>query len=346
VSQIALRVSPTFTAARVLKSRLDTLAQDPTALTIFTDGSRRHVNGRRRTGAGFAAFSRGAEVRAGRWGLGRRADNYDAEMYALAGAGKAAADWHRSHPHTQLFVFCVDNQAAIRSITDTTDHPAQLASIVFRRQVDAILEADANARVEIRWVPGHKGFTGNERADSIAKAATNDPPIVQTTITWAREKAKRRALKAWRTDWTPLLHINKSAVALKCTPPSLRLNPSLSQISGPRDVQSRVIHTITGHGHIGAYYARFVPAKTPSCPCGEALQTREHILTECNLHDASRHILHKACPTLSTALLLGTRKGIQALANFLKDSDALKKVNPEPRAHATPERDARESSPL
>jgi hypothetical protein len=170
----------------------------------------------------------------------------------------------------------------------------------------------------------------DERADSIAKAATNDPPIIHTTITWAREKAKRRALKAWRTDWASLPHTNQSAVALKNIPPSLRLNPSLSQISGSQNIQLQVIHTITGHGHIRAYYARFVPTKSPSCPCGKEIQMHEHVLTDCDLHDASWHILHKACPTLSTALLLGTHKGIQALVNFLKDSDALKKVNPKP----------------
>jgi ribonuclease HI len=267
-------------------------------------------------------------------------------MYALAGASAAAAKWHREHPHTKTFTFLADNQAAINTITDTNDHPAQLASILFRKPIDYILQADANARVEIRWIPGHKGFIGNERADAIAKAAVNNPPITHSTITWACKKAKRHALKAWRSDWSSLPHTNQTAAALRHIPPSLRLNPILCEIDGPRDVQSRVVHAITGHGHIGEYYARFVPAETSSCPCGETLQTREHVLADCELYNASRHFLHNACPNLSTTLLLSTRKGLKALAHFLKDSDAFKKARSELPSQAAPSIGDREPSPL
>jgi ribonuclease HI len=332
--------------SRDLKSHLERLSRNPETLTIYTDGSKRRSNGRRRTGAGYVAFSSGTEVRTGRWGLGRRADNFDAEMYALAGASAAAADWHRDHPHAKLISFFTDNQAAIRTIADTNDHPAQLASIIFRKQIDSILQADASARVEIWWIPGHKGFAGNERADAIAKAAVNDPAVVHSTITWAREKAKRRALKAWRNEWSSLPHVNQTAVALRSTPPSLRLNPKLRKIDAPRDTQSRVIQIITGHGHIGEYYARFVPTEHPACPCGEPLQTRDHVLSDCELHNAHRHILHKAIPNLSTALILSTRKGLNALVQFLKGSDAFKKARTEPLSQAPAGIGDREASPL
>jgi ribonuclease HI len=331
---------------RDLKSHLDNLGRKPEALTIFTDGSKRRSNGRRRTGAGFVAYSRSTEVRAGRWGLGKHADNYDAEMLALAGASAFAAEWHRQKPHTNLVTFLTDNQAATRTIVDTAEHPAQLASIIFRKHIDSIMQADAHIRVEIRWIPGHKGFAGNERADSIAKAAVNDAPVLHSTITWAREKAKQRALKSWRNEWTSLPHTNQSATALRHSLPSLRLSQSLRGLDGPRDVQSRVIQTITGHGHIGDYYARFVPAENPSCPCGEPLQTREHVLADCELHNASRHILHKACPNLSTTLILSTRKGLNALAHFLKDSDAFKKARPVNQSQPSTGLGERESSPL
>jgi hypothetical protein len=97
-------------------------------------------------------------------------------MFALAGAGAAVAKWHREHPHAKHFVFFADNQAAICNIEDTTDHPAQLASIIFMKHINTLLSSDNDTRVEIRWIPGQKGFTGNERADLIAKATVNDAP--------------------------------------------------------------------------------------------------------------------------------------------------------------------------
>jgi hypothetical protein len=221
-----------------------------------------------------------------------------------------------------------------------------MASVI--PSLHTILQSNGQVRVELRWIPGHKGYTGNERADIIAKAAANDPPVIHSTLTWAREKAKHRALKAWRNEWAwaSLPHTNQAAIALRRTPPTLRLSQSLREIDASRDVQSRVIQSITGHGHIGDCYARFVPTEPSSCPCGEPLQTRDHILTDCDLHNDHRHILHKACPTLSTSFILGTRKGINALAHFLKDSEAFKKARSELQVTTPSGLGEREPSPL
>jgi hypothetical protein len=59
-------------------------------------------------------------------------------MFAIAGAAAAAAEWHRQHAQTNLITILADNQAAIRSIADTDEHPAQLASIIFRKHIDSI----------------------------------------------------------------------------------------------------------------------------------------------------------------------------------------------------------------
>jgi hypothetical protein len=125
------------------------------------------------------------------------------------------------------------------------------------------------------------------------------------------------------------------AIALRNILPSLRLNPSLQENNMPHSVQVHIIHTITGHSHIGAYYTRFVPNECPSCPCGEELQTHEHIISDCKRYNASRYILHRACPNLSPALLLSTRKGLSALAHFLKDTDAFTKTQPESQPQTT-----------
>ncbi|KAJ8588983.1 hypothetical protein M405DRAFT_695310, partial [Rhizopogon salebrosus TDB-379] len=81
-----------LTYIRSTKTRINNLSQDPSSLLVFTDGSRRPFSGHRRTGAGYAAFVEGQEIRTGCWGLGKRAGIYDAEMFALAGGANAAAN--------------------------------------------------------------------------------------------------------------------------------------------------------------------------------------------------------------------------------------------------------------
>ena len=114
-----------------VQDRISTLTSVPNSLVIFTDGSRRRVQDHRRTGAGYVAYTLGREVRSGQWGMGRRAEVYDAEMLALAGAAMFAADYVRSHAGISSIIFFSDNQA-VSSITNTTNHPAQYMSILFR----------------------------------------------------------------------------------------------------------------------------------------------------------------------------------------------------------------------
>jgi len=51
---------------------------------------------------------------------------------------------------------------------------------------------------------------------------------------------------------------------------------------------ARFTHMTTGHAPIGEYRQRFFPHLPTSCLCGEAeVQTCEHIVMECDLHDPS-----------------------------------------------------------
>jgi hypothetical protein len=55
------------------------------------------------------------------------------------------------------------------------------------------------------------------------------------------------------------------------------------------------------------------------------IQTREHILRECTLHDTHRHLLLNEDGELNVEELLGSEKGIDRLAEFLEETDAYAK---------------------
>ncbi|KAJ4495949.1 hypothetical protein C8J55DRAFT_400700, partial [Lentinula edodes] len=82
----------------------------------------------------------------------------------------------------------------------------------------------------------------------------------------------------------------------------------------------------TGHAFLGEYYAQFVPGENINCPCGEDLQTREHILRACPRYDNFRHILRKASDDICLKEILGTEEGIEALTEFLEESGAFTKT--------------------
>ncbi|KAJ7479312.1 hypothetical protein B0H11DRAFT_2280857 [Mycena galericulata] len=86
---------------------------------------------------------------------------------------------------------------------------------------------------------------------------------------------------------------------------------------------------------IGEYYAKFVPSESVECQCGEPFQTREHILRDCEKYDEHRGVLREVSNQISIPDILGTEKGIQALAKFLESSGAFTKTG-QPRHETEP----------
>ncbi|KAL6300202.1 hypothetical protein BKA93DRAFT_740945, partial [Sparassis latifolia] len=82
----------------------------------------------------------------------------------------------------------------------------------------------------------------------------------------------------------------------------------------------------TGHAFTGEYYSCFVPTESIACPCGAGLQTRKHILLDCERYEAHRHVLSKPFPNMRLCDILGTKKGITVLAKFISLTGAFTKT--------------------
>ncbi|KAF5317465.1 hypothetical protein D9758_018045 [Tetrapyrgos nigripes] len=93
-----------------------------------------------------------------------------------------------------------------------------------------------------------------------------------------------------------------------------------------REVFGRITQCRTGHGFIGEYYKRFIPDENVDCHCGEALQTRDHILCSCPFYEPHRDLLREASENLELPELLGSKEGIEALTEFIQKSGAFTKT--------------------
>jgi len=210
---------------------------------------------------------------------------------------------------------------------------SQRPSLYVESNLRSLPPESLNKIVVLSWCPSHCGIKGNERSDELAKQATNlarDSPI-RVTRTNALCRNKAALVKLWKREWRKTRDYGQFAVANRF-PPSHRPSFCLTNFHKNRELYGRVIQCRTGHTYTGEFRQRFKLDGPYDCPCGEQLETREHILRECTRFSAYHHILQETSPNILLSDILGTKEGISALAKFLELSGAFSRTGkiPEP----------------
>ena len=154
------------------------------------------------------------------------------------------------------------------------------------------------------------------------------PPHRLASRAAARREAKERAHTAWTAEWKKSPATGRFATANRL-PPSEKPRKHFRHLK--REIFGRVIQCRTGHGFTGEYYRIHVPNEPDDCPCGAPFQTRQHILQDCPRYEAARHILRRESEHIDLPTILGTEKGINALAKFLEQSGAFTKTGNPPQ---------------
>ena len=205
---------------------------------------------------------------------------------------------------------------------------AQHFALNFHQTIQPLLITHRNLSVSIAWCPSHCGIPGNERADQLAKEATDLERQTPFSVsqTNARRRAKRTTLKLWQTDWINSPKVGRYAIANQI-PPSLKPTPHFTSLKNKREVFGRVTQCRTGHSYTGEFRRSFLPLSPDpiTCPCDEleeTIETRNHILRDCTRYSQHRNILEKASRSLTLSVLLGSKEGIAALAEFISKSGA------------------------
>jgi len=248
---------------------------------------------------------------------------YDAEMAGLMLGAKLASSFTTSHPEiTQLHYF-IDNAVAAEAIFDPKPQPGQLYAAKFHQKMAKFLDNDATRTIKISWCPSHCKIRGNDRADELAKEATQlawSPPI-GTSRAFALRRAKATTQTAWAREWQRAPKRGRFAISNRI-PPSLNPTKHFTELKDQREVFGHLIQCRTGHAYIGEFHKQFFPKKSVACECDENLQTHEHILRSCTRYTDHWGSLQDENREIALPELLGTPKGITALTEFLKDSGA------------------------
>ena len=133
------------------------------------------------------------------------------------------------------------------------------------------------------WIPAHKGHSGNERADELAKLGTkteDKSKMIRTgcPLSCVTAKLLKCIYDKWETEW-------------KASPTA---NHAKSFYQGPdrhkaryvyklaRLELGRLVRIVTGHNNLNFFQHKLGYTDTPECRlCGEGDETITHLMTAC-----------------------------------------------------------------
>ena len=170
--------------------------------------------------------------------------NYSAEVRALSIAAEIIKN---TTSQCQQVVFLTDAMSVLQA----------LESNKLPELKEALREVSITRKVVLQWIPSHCGIPRNERADILAKEGATQEQKEQP-ITYQEQKTLIKAIR--KID-----------------------QPKDNYHYLDRAKQVILFRARTGHNRLNSHLHRLRLVPSPLCPCGQAAQTAEHILQNCNI---------------------------------------------------------------
>ena len=280
------RTVPTQWGARdfhcTIKAREETTANESSIpkehIKCFTDGSKLEDG---LTGAGVVLYQ-GYSKSSWHRHLGARATVFQAEVTAIT---EAALELLGKGTTGQTIHILSDSQAALKAVSaHKTDRKTVAEAAEF---LDKLAQ---NNSVQLHWIPGHEGTTGNEAADQKAKEGAStvvfgpEPflPIPEALVkgeahAWAEAEHKR--------EWNSRKDCRQTKEAIDW--PERKLITKMSSLK--REDLRLLIQVITGHCNLNRHRSIQGKTDTPLCQkCYEEEETPNHIISSCLYWKAER----------------------------------------------------------
>ena len=221
---------------------------------------------------------------------GLQCSNYRAEILAICTAAEHLLASVKKMGSIAIFT---GSLSALQSLNSAD--PEQMIQGLH----SSLAKLTAQFLVFLQWVPAHVGLTGNETADRFAKIGSKAPQT-QNPVTYSEAKT---FLHFWHNgDWKKendgyQAHLD----------PIWRLEWAQ---------ETTIFRLCTGHRGLSVRLKRIGNSDTSLCECGQADQTRDHVLQSCPKYTKRRQLTWLHGADLATKLW-GLAEDLCRMAGFV-----------------------------
>lgn len=235
----------------------------------YTDGSKTETG----TGAGIYGQTPRCNISQP---LGEYTTVFQAEIYAIDCCLRE--NLRRGYTGKNILI-CSDSQASIKALNSWV-----IKSKLVWECLENLKNLSVSNKVTLKWVPGHKGIEGNEKADALAREGsatsfTGPEPATGTTKSSVRTKINQWVYRQHQTHWQTLPKLRHSKLMVQ--QPSRKLTVEILQLN--RNQIRLITGLITGHCSLRKHlHTMGILQEEPRCRlCDEAEETATHIIFEC-----------------------------------------------------------------
>lgn len=300
---------------------LDEFLEKEKAYAIYTDGSKTE----NASSVGIACVTHDPPTHSVK-SINQNASIFTAECIAL----NQAVDYALTKPNENAIIF-TDSLSAIMSLRNLMINVKSNPYILeLKKKALEFSEKRTNgSTIQFFWVPAHIGIRGNEKADLLAKAATQE--TVTSSLKIPFTDLKEQTQSTTKKKISQLL-IEQSA--LKGTDYFRHFynsspKPWFNNLKLPREILTTINRCRSGHYSLASSLSKIGLVDSTECECGYEEQDINHILWQCPLYDTHRIIfvtqLNKIkifLPNTYTSLLhKPTLRLCQVIHSYLKNCE-------------------------
>ena len=255
-----------------------------TQYNVYTDGSRKSEQ----SGAGYVIYKHRHEIASASFRLPDHATVFQAEIVAVK---KAAEHLLTLTEHDIRFVkIFIDSQAAILALANPIIKSKTVADTI------DVLNAltSRTLRTTITWIPAHKGYFGNSRADDLAKSGSESTDLrchvtVAKPASTTKQEIALGTHRAWDQEWkSDDQYVHTKFFYGGPDKHKARFVYKLARLE-----LGRFIRLITGHNNLNWFQTRIGLWDSGTCRfCEDQDETFVHIASECpRFWESRRQIL-------------------------------------------------------